>query len=69
MSFDELLPTLKELNRVDKLRAMQFLVIELAREEGVLLNAGAAYPIWSPFNAFDAANALLDALKAENKNV
>lgn len=68
MSFDELLPTLKELDRADKLRAMQFLVIEPTREEGVLLDAGATYPVWSPFKAFDAANALLDALRTKNDN-
>ena len=65
MSVIELLPTLRELNRADKLRVMQFLILELAKEEDTLLIDGADYQVWSPHNAFDAANTLLDALKAD----
>jgi hypothetical protein len=67
MELAELLPTLRELNRSDKLRLMQFLVSELAKEENILLNVGESYPIWSPYNSFEAANTLLDALK-ENRH-
>jgi hypothetical protein len=43
---------------------MQFLVIDLAQEEGVpLLAADAEYPIWTPLHAFDAADTLLQMLK------
>ncbi|MEZ4658284.1 MAG: hypothetical protein R2911_11985 [Caldilineaceae bacterium] len=63
MSLTELYPSVKELTRADKLRLMQFLVIDLAQEEGVpLLAAGAEYPIWTPLNAFEAAETLLDML-------
>ncbi len=65
MTLIDLLPSLRELDRADKLRAMQFLIIELAREEGALLKPDMAYPIWSPYNAFEAANTLLDVLKAD----
>ena len=68
MSFNELLPTLKELNRADKLRVMQFLLLEIAKEEGALLNAGSSYPVWSPYNAFEAASSLLEALRMETKH-
>ncbi len=67
MELIELLPTLRHLDRSDKLRAMQFLVSELAREENALLNVGESYPFWSPYNSFEAANTLLDALK-ENRH-
>ena len=63
MELAELLPTVRELNRSDKLRLMQFLVFELAKEENILLNAGESYPVWSPFDSFEAADTLLDALK------
>ena len=65
MSITELLPTLKELNHTDKLRVMQFLVCELARNEDALLQSQAEYPIWSPYDSFEAANVLLDALRAD----
>ena len=62
----ELLPKVQTLPKADKLRLIQFLVSELAREEGItLLQPNADYPIWTPYNAFDAANILLSALKEE----
>lgn len=65
MSLQELLPVLHELKRADKLRVLQFLIVELAREEGVtLLEAGKDYPVWTPLNSFGAANALLNVLNA-----
>ena len=43
---------------------MQFLVIDLAQEEGVpLFTADAEYPIWTPLHAFEAADTLLQMLK------
>lgn len=67
MELIELLPTLRELNRPDKLRAVQFLVSELAKEENVALNVGEFYPIWSPYNSFEAASILLNALKENHR--
>ncbi len=64
MSLTELFPAIKMLPRADKLRLMQFLVIDLAHEEGIpLLAAEAEYPIWTPLNAFDAADTLLQMLQ------
>ena len=64
----ELLPKVQALPKADKLRLMQFLVFELAREEGIaLLQPDQDYPIWTPFNAFDAAATLLSALKEEQE--
>ena len=66
MLVTELLPKVQALPRADKLRLMQFLVFELAREEGItLLQPGQDYPIWTPYNAFDAATTLLNALEEE----
>ena len=64
MLLTELFPAIQQLPRADKLRLMQFRVIDLAHEEGVpLLAADAAYPIWTPFHAFEAADTLLQMLK------
>ena len=69
MSLTELFPAIKMLPRADKLRLMQFLVIDLAQEEGVpLLAADAEYPIWTPLNAFDAAEMLLQMLQTHQAN-
>jgi len=65
MSTEELFGELRRLNRADKLRAMQVLVTELASEEDVLLIPGASYEVWSPYDATDAAQTLLDMLEAD----
>ncbi|MCI0617629.1 hypothetical protein L0244_32035 [bacterium] len=68
MALTELLPELQTLNRADKLRVMQFLVLELAKEEDSLLKSGMPYPVWSPYDAFGAANTLLSLLKVEENS-
>lgn len=56
-----LLPTLTGLDRHEKLFIIQFLVSELSQEEGKILVAKNAYPVWSPLEA-DAAAAVLKNL-------
>jgi transcriptional regulator of aromatic amino acid metabolism len=58
MNFSELMPALRELPRADKFRAVQFLTTELAEEEGAGLLSGMEYPVWSPYDATDAAATL-----------
>jgi hypothetical protein len=43
---------------------MQFLVSELAQGESDLLKPGLAYPVWSPYDAVEAADTMLAVLKA-----
>lgn len=59
----ELLGTLRSLNRADKLHVMQFLISELAQQELDLLKPGMSYPVWSPYDAVDAADIMLEVLK------
>lgn len=61
----ELFPTLRDLKRAEKLYVIQFLVAELAQEEVPFLQPGADYPVWSPFDAFAAADVMLKALAEE----
>ena len=56
---------LSQLDRADKLRIMQFLVTELAKDEGVLLKPNAKYPLWSPYNSYEAAGTLLNLLNKD----
>ena len=67
MTVTELLPTLKNLSRADKLRIMQFLVIELAKEEDALLQPGATYTVWSPYNSHEAAHKLAELLEEDKQ--
>lgn len=69
MSMDELILELKGLNRVDKLRAIQVLVNELAVEEEVQLSSGMAYEIFTPYGNEEAAQVMFEALQAAEKQV
>ena len=63
MTMTELLPTLDSLNRVEKLRVMHYLVTELEKEEGIL--PPGIYPVWTPFNSYEAASLLMNAFTAD----
>jgi len=66
MSLAELLPSVQHLSRVEKLRLLQVLTAELSSsEEATALQAGQTYPIWSPHDAYDAAETLLSLLDKE----
>ena len=66
MTLAELLPALHGLPKSEKLRAIQVLVADVAREDGeILVPSEAAYPIWSPFDAFDGAATLMRLLEDE----
>jgi len=41
----------------------KYLLLNLAQNEGGLIKAEQNYPVWSPIDAFDAANVMLKALK------
>jgi len=64
---ENLIHELRKLNRVDKLRAMQVLVTELAVEEDTLLMPGATYEILTPYGNEAAAQVLLEFLEAAKK--
>ena len=63
MEMTQILPELRKLKRGEKLFILQFLVSELAQEEGALIQPGVSYPIWSPYDAFDAAATMLKVLQ------
>jgi len=68
VGINELAPILTGLDRADKLRVLQLLVQQLAKEDGVLLSSN-SYPIWSPHSSFEAADVLLEALNTEQEHV
>jgi hypothetical protein len=61
----ELLNELHKLNRADKLRVVQLLVNELADGQTSLLKEGVEYEIWSPYDAYEAADTLLKLLQGD----
>ncbi len=71
MSLSQLLPSVEALPRTEKLQLMQWLAAQLAKEEGVpLLLPEGEYPVWSPYDAHEAAavlGAFLEQEKAARK--
>lgn len=59
----ELLTTLRGLTRADKLYIMQVLISELAQQETDLIKPDQSYPVWSPYDAFEAADTMLKVLQ------
>ncbi len=57
MSVTELLPALRELSQADKRQVLEFLQRELAPEDE-LLQVGRTYEVWSPYDAYGAAETL-----------
>jgi hypothetical protein len=64
MSLAELLPAIQALPRPDKFRLVQELIAELAQEEGI---AAGEYPIWSPYDAHEAAGVLMQLLELDTQ--
>jgi len=63
MGLPQLQSAIKILSRSEKFRLVQFIICELAEEESsFILKNGQEYPIWSPYNAHEAAQALLNEL-------
>jgi len=66
MSLSDLLPTIQALPRSDKLRLIQLLAADMAREERAVADlADKTVPVWSPHDAFEGAATLLRALEQD----
>ncbi len=48
---------------------MQILISELAQQEMDLIKPNQAYPVWSPYDAFEAADTMLKVLHAAKAQV
>lgn len=69
MVSSELILTLRGLSRADQLYIMQLLISELAQKETDLIKPDRAYPVWSPYDAVEAADTMLKVLEAaKNQN-
>ena len=72
MTLSEMLPTIQSLPRAEKLRLIQLLSADVARDSGVSLVAAdndmadKTVPIWSPHDSFVGAAALLQALDEDD---
>ena len=65
MTLTEILPSLQKLSHREKIQAIQFLAIELAKEEqdSGVIEISKTYEVWSPYDAFSAEKVLTDMLE------
>jgi hypothetical protein len=70
MLSEQLLNELHKLNRTEKLQIVQILVNELTLEEsaGKTTQQPTQYEVWSPYDAFEAANRLQAMLNEYRNN-
>jgi hypothetical protein len=68
MTIAEVLPTLKALNHKDKIRVIQFLANEVAREEGITFEESKNAEMWSLHNSHGAATTLQKLLDEDQTN-
>jgi hypothetical protein len=68
MNTNNLFSALTKLSRADKLKVMQFLITELAREEEIQLQSGAIYSVVTPYNSHEAVHKLGALLEEDNQN-
>lgn len=64
MVSSELISTLRRLSRADQFYVMQVLISELAQQETDLIKPDQSYPVWSPYDAVEAADTMLKVLQA-----
>ena len=64
MVSSEIISALQRLSRADKFYIMQVLISELAQQETDLIKPDQSYPVWSPYDAGEAANTMLKVLHA-----
>lgn len=67
MTLEQLIQELRQLNRADKIRAMQVLVNELAAEELGLVDGG-TYELLTPYGNEAAADVLYEVLQAASED-
>ena len=69
MVSSELISILRELSRSDKFYIMQLLISDLAQQETDLIKPEQTYPVWSPYDADEAADTMLKVLQvAKDQN-
>ena len=68
MLSDTLINQLHQLNKTEKLRAVQLLVDDLALEEAFHFTPGATYEVWSPYDSAEAAAILTRLLEEDDEN-
>ena len=68
MTLTELLPTIKQLSHLDKIKLIRLLAEDIeSREEITPLEPGKSYDLATPYNTFGAGEVLMQAMESTNE--
>jgi len=68
MTLVEILPAVRELPPIEKLRLIRILAEELDAEGAFPLTPGKAYELYTPYESYGAASVLRDALAKDDES-
>jgi hypothetical protein len=67
MSLSELIPLVNNLSQSDKLSLFKLLAAQVPNAELQAIFSASEYPVWSPYDATEAANILMQMIQDEQK--
>jgi hypothetical protein len=67
MSLSELIPLVNNLSQSDKLSLFKLLSAQVPDSELQAIFSASEYPVWSPYDAMEAANILMQMIQDEQK--
>lgn len=67
MSLAELLPLVDNLSQTDKLTLFRLLAAQIPDAELQAIFSASEYPVWSPYDATEAANVLMQMIQDDQE--
>ena len=67
MSLAELIPLVNSLSQSDKLSLFKLLAVQIPKAELQIIFSGSEYPVWSPYDATEAANILMQMIRDDRQ--
>jgi hypothetical protein len=67
MSLAELIPLVNNLSQPDKLSLFKLLAAQIPEAELQVIFSASEYPIWSPYDATEAANILMKMIQDDRE--
>ncbi len=67
MSLTEIIPLVNDLSQPDKLSLFKLLAAQVPDAELQVIFSASEYPVWSPYDATEAANILMQMIRDDQK--
>jgi hypothetical protein len=67
MSLAKLIPLVNDLSQSDKLSLFKLLAAQVPDAELQVIFSASEYPVWSPYNATEAANILMQMIQDDQE--